>query len=255
MAKKYISPEMLNDWIQKYESGVPARHIAKTCDFSQQTICARLKDAGVNVSASRSLSAIRKGVPSKQKGCKRTPETCSRMSAARKGIPGKKGYRFTDDQRENMRAARLRYMESSPEKFRQDIAAANKAVPRLSEHERSKRNKARSLMKSMVRRILTMSGVRKDRKSEEILGYSKQQLIGHIESQFHTGMSWDKRESFHIDHRVPVAWFLKNGIYDPKVICALSNLQPLYPDDNRRKGDRFDHKSNRHMAHSTADSF
>ena len=81
-----------------------------------------------------------------------------------------------------------------------------------------------------------MTRSRKDAKTEIIIGYTKHQLIEHIGKQFKEGMSWADRNTFHIDHIIPVDFYLKQGITDPAIICALSNLQPLTPEDNRKKG-------------------
>lgn len=84
-----------------------------------------------------------------------------------------------------------------------------------------------------------MVRVRKDRRTEALIGYTKEELRAHIEAQFRPGMSWTRRHSFHIDHRKPVAAFLREGITDPAVINALSNLQVLTPAENRAKSDRY----------------
>ena len=117
--------------------------------------------------------------------------------------------------------------------------AEARAASKLPADELDARNKTRQAMKTMLRRVLTMTRSRKDKKSEYILGYTKEELRSHLESQFRDGMSWSDRSSFHIDHIIPVAYFLRNGITDPAVINALSNLQVLTPEENRQKSDSF----------------
>lgn len=73
----------------------------------------------------------------------------------------------------------------------------------------------------------------------KLIGYTKEQLREHIESQFVDGMGWDNKSEWHIDHIKPVSVFLKEGITDPKVINALSNLQPLWAKDNLSKGSNY----------------
>lgn len=53
-------------------------------------------------------------------------------------------------------------------------------------------------------------------------------------------MSWSSRGSFEIDHKIPMAHFFNNGIFDPAVINALDNLQVLTPQENKSKSDRLD---------------
>ncbi|AVH85447.1 hypothetical protein Rostov1_00057 [Vibrio phage Rostov-1] len=51
-------------------------------------------------------------------------------------------------------------------------------------------------------------------------------------------MSWDNWGEWHIDHIKPVAQFKREGITDPKIINALSNLQPLWAEENLKKSDK-----------------
>jgi len=76
-------------------------------------------------------------------------------------------------------------------------------------------------------------------KAEELFGYTIDQLAQRIECQFKDGMSWENRSEWHIDHKKPVARFIKQGITEPKIINALSNLQPLWAKDNVKKGSKF----------------
>lgn len=73
-------------------------------------------------------------------------------------------------------------------------------------------------------------------KSEIELGYTHSQFKSHMESLFTEGMSWDNHGEWHIDHIVPVKWWLDNDITDPSMINALINLQPLWAKDNLTKG-------------------
>lgn len=152
------------------------------------------------------------------------------MSEARKGNANSLGYRFTEEQKRNISIGLRKRIE-------RDGFWAEGGL--LSKAEKAARTKTRRAMKGMVRRVLTMARVRKDKKSETLLGYSKAQLRVHLESQFSPGMSWEVRESFHIDHIIPVKWFLDHGISDPAVINALSNLQVLPPLANRKKNARL----------------
>lgn len=76
-------------------------------------------------------------------------------------------------------------------------------------------------------------------KYEEIIGYTQDEFIHHIESQFEDGMTWDRRSEFHIDHIKPIKAFIDEGVTDIKIINALSNLQPLWAKDNMSKGAKY----------------
>lgn len=78
------------------------------------------------------------------------------------------------------------------------------------------------------------------RKTKDILGYTWLEFKLHLESKFQPGMSWDNHGEWHIDHIVPVAWFIRNKCFDPKVVNALSNLRPLWAKENLMKRDKID---------------
>lgn len=75
---------------------------------------------------------------------------------------------------------------------------------------------------------------------EALVGYTKDDLVAHLERQFLPGMSWDRREDFHIDHIIPLASFKFTTADDPefRAAWALSNLRPLWAIENITKNDR-----------------
>ena len=89
-------------------------------------------------------------------------------------------------------------------------------------------------MRAMVKRTLFDKKIFRTR---TYLGYTKNDLYKHLESKFTNQMSWDNYGTYwHIDHIIPVSYFLKHGIFEPAVINALSNLQPLEAIKNLSKG-------------------
>ena len=80
----------------------------------------------------------------------------------------------------------------------------------------------RSILYSTLKRL----GTHKQGHTIDMLGYSAVQLKHHIENLFTTGMTWENHGEWHIDHIVPVSSFLANT--PVSVVCALSNLQPLW---------------------------
>lgn len=79
------------------------------------------------------------------------------------------------------------------------------------------------------------------RRTEELLGYSFDELVRHIELQFLQGMSWENYGSWHVDHIIPLSSFDISTREDPAVrqAWALSNLRPLWAHDNLSKGCRI----------------
>lgn len=70
-----------------------------------------------------------------------------------------------------------------------------------------------------------------------LLGYSVADLKRHLERQFLAGMGWNNMGDWHIDHRLPLVSFSFTNAEDPafKAAWALSNLQPMWADQNIRK--------------------
>lgn len=76
-----------------------------------------------------------------------------------------------------------------------------------------------------------------------LLGYSADDLRQHLERQFSRGMGWSNMGDWHIDHIVPLSAFTFSGPHDPEVrrAWALTNLRPLWAEDNLRKRSKRTH--------------
>lgn len=94
-------------------------------------------------------------------------------------------------------------------------------------------------MQRILHRVIRQTTSMKDKRTHEILGYTAKDLRKHLESKFLPGMSWKNRSEWHIDHIKPVSAFITDGINDPAIINALDNLQPLWAEDNMRKGANY----------------
>ena len=90
----------------------------------------------------------------------------------------------------------------------------------------------------MVRKCLRA----KDERTYKIIGYTSQELITHLESQFEEDMSWDnygnKKGDWSIDHTRPISTFDANAPINE--INALSNLRPMWHSENCRKRNKWD---------------
>lgn len=77
-----------------------------------------------------------------------------------------------------------------------------------------------------------------------MLGYSLSELQAHLESKFTQGMSWEHflAGRIHIDHVVPVSLLRPDCVNSEafRVCWALENLQPLWAEDNIKKGAKYD---------------
>jgi len=96
--------------------------------------------------------------------------------------------------------------------------------------------KAKTRMRDMIRRTLARTGLSKETRTEELLGYRCADLRSFLESKFLEGMTWTNYGSWHIDHVISIKTMVDSGVTDPAIINALSNLQPLWSFDNLSKG-------------------
>ena len=70
----------------------------------------------------------------------------------------------------------------------------------------------------------------------EYLGCSLNELKQHLEAQFESGMSWENHGEWHINHIIPLASADLTNPEELAQVCHYSNLQPLWADENIRKG-------------------
>ena len=99
---------------------------------------------------------------------------------------------------------------------------------------------AHSISLGMQRSFRAGTG-KQGRPWETLVGYTREELMEHLESQFQDGMSWDNYGEWHIDHVVLLAYFDYASVDDVefKDAWSLDNLQPLWAFDNQSKGARY----------------
>jgi hypothetical protein len=127
------------------------------------------------------------------------------------------------------------YRENHPEEYRKKV---NRWAFKRKEANPSK-VKTKKFMYSCIRRMVKNYGLNKTGSTCELVGYTRDELILHIESQFVDGMSWGNYGDWHIDHIKPMSLFFRDGVYNPATVNALSNLQPLWAMDNIKKGSNY----------------
>lgn len=71
------------------------------------------------------------------------------------------------------------------------------------------------------------------------LGCSIAELMEHLKGRFRAGMSFENYGEWHIDHIRPLASFDLRDPEQVKAACHFSNLQPLWAEENIRKGARI----------------
>ena len=127
--------------------------------------------------------------------------------------------------------------EQSPEgikKRRKSEKAKEKKRRRYHEDELFR---VKELLRRQLHHWCKRIGSSKTGRTEELLGYTAEELIDHLELLFKEGMTWENQGEWHIDHRIPASYFT---LIDQMRECfALDNLKPEWGEWNMSKGNRF----------------
>jgi hypothetical protein len=188
----------------------------------------------------------------------RLPKSLEKKAAWRRTDRVKEMYRnhsrkFHADNRamclEKMRVSNPIYYQKNKEHIKKQVLAyqTENAAARTDYKKRWSKERAKvdpvykmSLVcRRMLHRALGVSGQKKYKRTQDYLPYTYSQLVERLESQFQPGMSWENYGEWHIDHKAPLAYFIKTGIIEPAIINALDNLQPLWKKDNMEKGHKY----------------
>lgn len=103
---------------------------------------------------------------------------------------------------------------------------------RLNPYYRVSKNISKAIWESLKER-----GRVKDRKWINLVNFSVEELIVHLESKFRDGMTWENYGSiWHLDHIKPLSSFSEENIMEA---WELSNLQPLLKFENLSKGSKI----------------
>ena len=83
---------------------------------------------------------------------------------------------------------------------------------------------------------------KKGKATFNFLPYTIDDLIKHLEQQFTKGMTWDNYGQWHIDHIKPDSLFHYKSVDDKEFqeCWALKNLQPMWAEENIKKGNKYE---------------
>lgn len=149
---------------------------------------------------------------------------------------------------EKRRGRRARYtvkIASYQQKYNAD--PVNKARRNAAIRERITHDRAFAIEKALRRTLadkIRKAVTGKAANTLALLGCSVEQFLAHIEGQWRPGMSWANwgrgRGRWNLDHKQPIASF---NLADPQAQRACfhwSNFQPLWSDENLRKGAKIE---------------
>ena len=128
------------------------------------------------------------------------------------------------------------YREKNIDKIRQ--------IKRDYERNRKSRDplyKLISNFRTAIYTVLKESNVDKYGHYFDILKYTPNELINHLELQFKDDMSWDNYGIWHVDHKLPITNFNISEMGDEEFMrCwSLDNLQPMWGIENIKKSNKI----------------
>ena len=95
--------------------------------------------------------------------------------------------------------------------------------------------------RTAIYQVLKENNVKKNGHYFDILQYTPNELINHLENQFTENMTWDNYGEWHVDHIKPITYFKISEIGDDEFMkCwSLNNLQPMWGHENIRKSNNL----------------
>jgi hypothetical protein len=83
--------------------------------------------------------------------------------------------------------------------------------------------------------------VDKNKSYFDVLQYTPEQLISHLEKQFTSEMTWDNYGQWHVDHILPITSFniIEMGDDEFMKCWGLNNLQPMWGVENIKKSNKL----------------
>jgi hypothetical protein len=98
-----------------------------------------------------------------------------------------------------------------------------------------------SNFRTAIYTVLKESNVDKYGHYFDVLQYTPEELINHLEKQFKDDMTWDNYGIWHVDHKLPITSFDIQEMGDKEFMkCwSLDNLQPMWGDENIKKSNKL----------------
>ena len=156
------------------------------------------------------------------------PETKKRKSENHKN--------WAEKNKEHLSKYIKEYRENNVDKIKQ--------IKRDYERNRKARDplyKLISNFRTAIYQVLKESNVEKNKHYFDILQYTPEQLISHLENKFTDKMSWDNYGDWHVDHKLPITHYNIQEMGDSEFMkCwSLDNLQPMWGVDNIKKSNKL----------------
>ena len=225
--KKYNpNDKELSDILKMYnEELLGSQTISEKTGISKPTILRILKENGVKLGPSGRRFIGGREVAMKKYESK--PQTKERKKENHKT--------WSEKNRERLNEYHKEWREKNIDKHRE-----NKRNYEKTRKHNDPIYKLINNFRTAVYQVLKESNVQKNGHYFEILKYTPDELITHLEEKFTGEMSWDNYGIWHVDHMRPISSFNIQEIGDESFMeCwSLKNLQPLWGDENIRKSNK-----------------
>ena len=227
MRKIIPTQEELNNILKMYnEDLIGSQTISEKTGISKQTILRILKENGVKLGPSGRRFIGGRDVAIKKYESK--PETKERK---------KKNY--LDWYNKNKE-----YRKEYYDKWRTENIHKHREYKRKYEKHRKDTDplyKLISNFRTAIYQVLKENRVDKNQSYFDVLQYTPEQLIVHLEKQFTEGITWENYGEWHVDHKLPISSFniIEMGDSEFMKCWSLENLQPMWGEENIRKSNKI----------------
>ena len=226
MKKIELNKEELDNILKMYNDELLGTHtISIKTGINKQVINRILKENGVIFGPSGRRFIGGREIALKKHESK--PETKERKKKNHK--------KWAEQNKEHLKEYLKEYREKNTEKIKKtkrDYERNRKASDPL--------YKLISNFRTAIYQVLKESNVEKNKHYFDILQYTPESLIKHLESQFDENMNWENYGEWHVDHKLPITSFNIEEMGDEEFMrCwSLDNLQPMWGTDNIRKSNK-----------------
>ena len=148
--------------------------------------------------------------------------------------------KILEQQRQNYESNKERILERQKQYYEENKEWINKQSAQKVKKRKKTDVKLRILESCRNRLYQAIKGKNKSASTKKLIGCSIKHLLQHLESQFQEGMTWDNYGEWHVDHIKPCALFDFTKEEDQRECFHYTNLQPLWAEDNLRKGSNYD---------------
>lgn len=135
---------------------------------------------------------------------------------------------------------RKEYLKEYREKKADDIRKTKRDYER-NRKSRDPLYRLISNFRTALYQVLKENRVDKNKSYFNVLRYTPEELINHLEKQFSDGMSWENYGKWHVDHKLPITSFNIQEMGDDEFMkCwSLDNLQPMWGRENIQKSNKI----------------